>query len=203
MDAGSIFLICFAVIFCSLLIGGWRFGYSLLVCCEKRRALQDRVSQDRQRESGRVQGGQESAKASQEAQGHDATSQKDLVHSLSAPSTADKQPNPSPPTPPIRRLSSTASQPISSDGSYTCAPSDLIPDPHDNQNMTTVPPVPRKCPRRESAGIGTQVSLLQPIFWHENVLRGSQQYIVLLKMLTQPGTSSSTFRKAQSRYYGF
>lgn len=48
MDAGSIFLICFVVVFSLILIGGWWFGYPLLMCLARRETSRRRLCQSPQ-----------------------------------------------------------------------------------------------------------------------------------------------------------
>ena len=159
MDASLIFLICFGVIFGSLLLGGWHFGHPLLLWYARRKSSRDRTSQNQQTGNEAAQGRSGSAAASRMAEGLNRASENHILHNRSAPSTSDEQPNSSPRASPVRRLSSATSQTRSSDGSDKFTESDLMREPHDLHNMIPVPPVPKKNFSRPVADVGTQVSL--------------------------------------------
>jgi hypothetical protein len=165
MDAGSIFLICFGVVFGSLLIGGWRFGHPLLIRYAKRKSSQRLLVQNPQIGIETAQGGQESSVTSGKTRNLNWASWRHR----SAPSTSDDQSSPSPRASPASSLLSTILQNKSSCSSHKITELDIMKQPHDLYNMVAVPPVPKQCLSRRAADIGTQVSLLLPIIWHENV----------------------------------
>jgi hypothetical protein len=79
MDSGSIFLICFVVVFSSLLIGGWWFGHPLLVRYARKKSSQRPAVQHSQIWSGMAQGGQLSPRTSRKVRRHDSSYWKHLT----------------------------------------------------------------------------------------------------------------------------
>jgi hypothetical protein len=170
MDAGSIFLICFVVVFGSLLICGWRFGHPLLMCYARRRTPRRPPQQSPQTESGRAQDGEEPPRTRGKVRSHSLLSWRYLTRHQSATSLSGDQPNHSPRASPGGSVLSTFSQMISSCSIHKATGLDIVKEPHDLYNMVAVPPVPKQSLSRRVTDIGTQVSLLPPIIWRMKML---------------------------------
>lgn len=166
MEAGSIFLISFAVIFSSLLIGGWWFTHSLLIRYTKRKLSHQSALQHSQTVSETTQ---ELVETSEDARNLNWLYESHPISGRSRTSTIDSQLNP-----PSRAssassiLSSGLSQTNGCDNSYKITEWHSTNEPHDLSNMVAIPPIPKQSLSRRAADIGTQVSLLLPIIWHVN-----------------------------------
>ena len=195
MDAGSIFLICFVGAFGSLLVGGWRLGHPLLVHYAKRKSSRIPSTQIRQEASRTAQGVQESSESPEKAASLNWPSWRHLIYRPTTTSTSDS-PLQFPPASPVSRLSSTTLQSMPSEQRCKTTEFVVTNEPHDFNNMTAVPPIPKQSLSRPVVEIGTQVSLLLFLIWHARVPPSPPPHILKFSKLTQPGASSCTSRPA-------
>jgi hypothetical protein len=169
MDAGSTFLICCLGVFSLLLIGGWWFGYPLLMRFARRGTSRQHLCQSPQTRMGVAQDGQESRRSSGNVRGHGLSSWKHLTDHQSTTLPSDDQAHHSSRASPASSITSVFSGTKSSCSVHKAKELDILQEPHDLSNMIPAPPVPKRSLGRQVTEIGTQVSVLLPISWPPKV----------------------------------